>query len=73
MSNYNLTCLAIFGMLLIVTVTTASSLLLPATKIVSAITTTSGAVSQKSFRLGTEITEMETNALLNILLQTMLV
>ena len=37
MSNYNLTCLAIFGMLLIVT---ASSQLLPVTKIVSATTTT---------------------------------
>lgn len=43
MSNYNLTCLAIFGMLLIGTVSAvASSLLLPATKIVSA-TPTSGA------------------------------
>jgi hypothetical protein len=36
-SNYNLTCLAIFGMLLIVT---ATSQLLPVTKIVSATSTT---------------------------------
>jgi hypothetical protein len=43
MPNYNLTCLAIFGMLLIVTVAASSSLLLPVTKIVSATTTTSGA------------------------------
>lgn len=45
MSNYNLTCLAIVGMLLIVTVVAAvsSPLLLPVTKIVSATTTPSGA------------------------------
>ena len=43
MSNHNLTCLAIFGMLLIVTVASSSStLLFPVTKIVSA-TPTSGA------------------------------
>ena len=42
MSNHNLTCLAIFGMLLIVTVASSSStLLFPVTKIVSA-TPTSG-------------------------------
>jgi hypothetical protein len=40
MSNYNLTCLAIFGVLLIVTVAASSSQLLPVTKIVSATTTT---------------------------------
>jgi hypothetical protein len=40
MSNYNLTCLAIFGMLLMVS---ATSQLLPVTKIVSATTTSSGA------------------------------
>jgi hypothetical protein len=45
MSNYSLTCLAIFGMLLIATeaAVAASSLLLPITKIVSATTMTSGA------------------------------
>jgi ABC-type Fe3+-hydroxamate transport system substrate-binding protein len=45
MSNYNLRCLVIFGMLLTVTVTVAasSSLPLPVTNIVSAASTTSGA------------------------------
>jgi hypothetical protein len=42
MSNHNLACLAIFGMLLIATAALASSQLLPVTKIVSA-TPTSGA------------------------------
>ena len=42
MSNYNLTCLVIIGMLLMGTVA-AASLLLPVTKIVSATTTTAGA------------------------------
>ena len=46
MSNYNLTCLAIFGMLLIVTVAVSSSLLLPATKIVSATTTTTSGANE---------------------------
>ena len=40
MSNYNLTCLALFGMLLIVTA--SSFQLLPVTKIVSATATSSG-------------------------------
>ena len=57
MSNYNLTCLAIFGMLLIGTVAAvaASSLLLSATKIVSA---TSGANEIAAAASGTSSNNM---------------
>ena len=49
MSNYNLTCLAIFGMLLIVT---ATSQLLPVTKIVSATTTTPSGANETAAATG---------------------
>ena len=49
MSNYNLTCLAIFGILLIVT---ATSQLLPVTKIVSATTTTPSGANETAAATG---------------------